>query len=113
MIDLFFASNLRPSAITPSVNGKLEWKLLVENTNSQYTITQTYNELLVCCGNSNSSPKMEMYFVKKYNERLRSGYYYNPSNYGFVEIVKSGNAITPAYFSNGNSVTPYMTIYYR
>lgn len=95
------------------LNGKLEWKLLVENTNSQYTITQTYNELLVCCGNSNSSPKMEMYFVKKYNERLRSGYYYNPSNYGFVEIVKSGNAITPAYFSNGNSVTPYMTIYYR
>jgi len=100
------------SAIT-ELNGKLEWKLLVENTNSQYTITQTYNELLVCCGNSNSSPKMEMYFVKKYNERLRSGYYYNPSNYGFVEIVKSGNAITPAYFSNGNSVTPYMTIYYR
>lgn len=100
------------SAIT-ELNGKLEWKLLVENTNSQYTITQTYNELLVCCGNSNSSPKMEMYFVKKYNERLRSGYYYNPSNYGFVEIVKIGNAITPVYFSNGNSVTPYMTIYYR
>lgn len=101
------------NAAINDVNGKLEWKLLVENTNSQYTITQTYNELLVCCGNSESSPKMEMYFVKKYNERLRSGYYYNPSNYGFVEIVKSGNAITPVYFSNGNSVTPYMTIYYR
>lgn len=26
MIDLFFASNLRPSAITPSVNGKLQLK---------------------------------------------------------------------------------------
>lgn len=26
MIDLFFASNLRPSAITPSVNGKFEYK---------------------------------------------------------------------------------------
>ena len=95
------------------VNGKLEWKLLVENTNSAYTVTKVYNELLICCGNGESSPKMEMHFVKNYNERLRSGYYYNTSNYGFVEITKNGNTITPTYYQNGNSVTPYMTIYYR
>ena len=101
------------NAAINDVNGKLEWKLLVENTNSAYTVTKVYNELLICCGNGESSPKMEMHFVKNYNERLRSGYYYNPSNYGFVEITKNGNTITTTYYQNSNSVTPYMTIYYR
>lgn len=37
MIDLFFASNLRPSAITPSVNGKLRViDFIIPSTTNNY-----------------------------------------------------------------------------
>ena len=48
MIDLFFAFNLRPSAITPSVNGKLQWKS-VGNTvlNGSVTVPSDINEIKI------------------------------------------------------------------
>ena len=44
MIDLFFASNLRPSAITPSVNGKLKIIVAEDITYSNVSIpsSRTY-----------------------------------------------------------------------
>lgn len=46
MIDLFFASNLRPSAITPSVNGKLEMN--IEQKTGQYKNQKLNKNVTVC-----------------------------------------------------------------
>lgn len=43
MIDLFFASNLLPSAITPSVNGKLDYSVKWANQIMSERIMLTYD----------------------------------------------------------------------
>ena len=95
----------------------LEWKLLIRNTSAPYTIPSNidYKELRVTCGREadSSAPRPAMVFIKGENERVRLGYYTNSTNYGFADVTKNGEIITPSYYNNGASVTPYMSVWYR
>lgn len=95
------------------LNESLEWKLAIANTKSEYTVTQEYRELLVYCGMKADAPKQSMTFIKGVNTRCRIGYYYDEKNYGYSDVTKNGDKLTPSFTYVKETVDAYMTVYYR
>jgi hypothetical protein len=122
MIDLFFASNLRPSAITPSVNGKLKWKTISNATQgtSIISLPSDYEELLIKV-NVNAENKQVMVSIPRISlsndtDIIKQGWFSTSSDYGAVQFDITKNKINSmAASSIGRDVTSntWWIVYYR